>query len=60
MYRSAIKPCGIMAIIDHNAGKGASSSSGTTIHRIDPKIVKRDMEKQALNLLAALIYLKMI
>lgn len=43
MYRSAIKPGGTMAIIDHHAGDGAPSSSGTTVHRIDPAVVKRDM-----------------
>lgn len=43
MYRSALKPGGIMAVIDHHAGDGAPSTSGGTVHRIDPAVVKNDM-----------------
>jgi len=43
MYRKALKPGGVMAVIDHHAGDGAPSTTGTTVHRIDPAIVKRDM-----------------
>lgn len=43
MYRKAVKPGGTIAIIDHHAGDGAPSTTGTTVHRIDPAIVKRDM-----------------
>jgi len=45
MYRKTLKPGGIMAIIDHQAIEGSPSTTGTTVHRIDPAIVKRDMEK---------------
>ena len=58
MYSSAIKSGGIMAIVDHDAGEGAPSSSGTTVHRIDPKIVKRDMEKAGFEFVGALDILK--
>ena len=58
MYSSAIKSGGIMAIIDHDAGEGAPSSSGTTVHRIDPMIVKRDMEKAGFEFVGALDILK--
>ena len=34
-----------MAIIDHQAIEGSPSTTGTTVHRIDPAIVKRDMDK---------------
>lgn len=44
-YHKALKPGGIIAIVDHEAIKGAPSSTGDTLHRIDPAIVKRDMEK---------------
>jgi len=43
MYKKALKPGGVMAVIDHHAGDGAPSTTGTTVHRIDPAIVKRDM-----------------
>jgi len=43
MYRKALKPGGVMAVIDHHAGDGAPSTSGTTVHRIDPAVVKKDM-----------------
>lgn len=45
MYRKALKPSGVMAIIDHQATPGSPSTTGTTVHRIDSAIVKRDMEK---------------
>ena len=54
----AIKSGGIMAIIDNDAGEGAPSSSGTTVHRIDPMIVKRDMEKAGFEFVGALDILK--
>lgn len=43
MYKKALKPGGVMAVIDHSAEAGADSTTGTTLHRIDPAIVKRDM-----------------
>lgn len=45
MYKKALKPGGVMAIIDHQAEDGAPSTSGTSVHRIDAAIVKRDMEE---------------
>ncbi len=36
---SALKPGGILGIIDHSAVAGSSSDSGTTVHRIDEQIV---------------------
>jgi predicted methyltransferase len=43
MYRKALKPGGVFAIIDHQAEPGSPSITGTTLHRIDPAIIKRDM-----------------
>ncbi|MCP5381315.1 MAG: class I SAM-dependent methyltransferase [Kordiimonadaceae bacterium] len=43
-YHKALKPGSIIAIVDHEAIKGSPSSSGDTLHRIDPAIVKRNME----------------
>lgn len=43
MYKKALKPGGVMAVIDHHAGDGAPSTTGSTVHRIDPAIVKTDM-----------------
>ena len=43
MYRKSLKPGGVMAIIDHQAVPGSPSTSGTSVHRIDPAIIKRDM-----------------
>lgn len=45
MYRKVLKPGGVVAIIDHEAIEGSPSSTGDTLHRIDPAIVKRDMEE---------------
>lgn len=49
MYRKALKPGGVMAIIDHQAVVGAPSSTGTSVHRIDATIVKRDMAAAGFN-----------
>ncbi len=44
-YRKILKPGGIVALVDHEAVKGAPASVGDTLHRIDPDIVKMDMQK---------------
>ncbi len=44
MYRKALKPGGVMAVIDHQAVAGAAASeTGNTVHRIDAAAVKSDM-----------------
>ena len=50
MLRKGLKPGGIMAVIDHDANKGAPSSTGTTLHRISSDIVKSDMAKAGFEL----------
>ncbi len=43
MYRKALKPGGVMAVIDHQAEMGAPATTGTTVHRIDAAVVKSEM-----------------
>jgi predicted methyltransferase len=41
---SALKPGGVLGIVDHAADPGTPPESGGTLHRIDPAVIKRDME----------------
>lgn len=41
---NAIKPGGYYVIVDHVAAAGAPVESADTVHRIDPAIVKREVE----------------
>lgn len=41
MFRSALKPGGTLAVIDHAAVDDAPSSTGDSIHRISPVLTKR-------------------
>lgn len=43
MYSKAVKPGGVIAIIDHQAEVGAPTTTGSTVHRIDAAIVKNEM-----------------
>ena len=54
MFRKALKPSGVMAIIDHEASSGAPSTSGTTLHRISSDIVKNDMQAAGFKLSGSL------
>ncbi len=54
MIRKGLKPGGIMAIIDHEAQKGAPSSTGTTLHRISSDVVKADMNEAGFELTGSL------
>ena len=45
MIRKGLKPGGLMIIIDHDAEKGAPSTTGTTLHRISDEIVMNDMKE---------------
>ena len=40
---SALKPGGVLGIVDHNAVAGSPGSTGGTLHRIDPVLIKRDV-----------------
>ena len=58
MYRKALKPGGIMAVIDHQAVVGAPSTTGTTVHRIDEAIAKSVLQDAGFELVGELDVLK--
>lgn len=41
----SIKPGGILGIIDHAAGPGVSVAVAKSLHRIDPGIIRRDLQR---------------
>jgi len=41
----ALKPGGLYVILDHSAGAGAPADVTDTLHRIDPKIVRSEVER---------------
>ena len=45
MVFEALKPGGIYLILDHATAPGAGASQTSTLHRIDPEIVKREVLK---------------
>jgi predicted methyltransferase len=49
-FKKFLKPGGTIAIVDHEAVKGAPASVGNTLHRIDPQLVKADMKKAGFTL----------
>ncbi|UTW56707.1 class I SAM-dependent methyltransferase [Kordiimonas sp. SCSIO 12610] len=40
---NALKPGGVFVIVDHVAPAGSGESAGDTLHRIDPKLVEKQM-----------------
>lgn len=50
--KKALKPGGIVGIVDHYAEAGAPGETGDTVHRIDPAIVVTDMEAAGFALVA--------
>jgi predicted methyltransferase len=42
--RRALKPGGVLGVVDHAASLGAPGETGGTLHRIDPAIVRREIE----------------
>ena len=40
----AMKPGAVLGIVDHAAAPGAPTDSGGTLHRIDPNVIRTDME----------------
>jgi predicted methyltransferase len=48
--RSALKPDGLVGIIDHNALAGAPIDSAQTLHRIDPQLIKDGMAQWGFSL----------
>ncbi|HWM27576.1 MAG TPA: methyltransferase domain-containing protein [Woeseiaceae bacterium] len=46
----ALKPGGVVGIVDHHAGAGAPRETGGTVHRIDPRIVIDDLTRAGFEL----------
>jgi predicted methyltransferase len=42
---AALKPGGILGVVDHQAAPGSSGETGGTVHRIDRAIVVQDLEQ---------------
>lgn len=42
--KNGLKPGGILGIVDHIAEEGSPASTGTSLHRIDPALLKREVE----------------
>lgn len=40
----ALRPGGVLAVVDHCAAAGSPSETGSTLHRIDPEIVITELE----------------
>jgi predicted methyltransferase len=40
---ASMKSGGVLGIVDHVAAPGSPASTGGTLHRIDPELIKRDM-----------------
>ena len=55
---SFLKPGGILAIIDHRAEPGSPTSTGHTLHRIDPIIVIKELSNLGFKLVASADFLE--
>ena len=50
--RAALRPGGIVGVVDHYAEAGAPKETGDTLHRIDPSIVINEMQAAGFELVA--------
>jgi predicted methyltransferase len=48
----ALKPGGVLLLIDHSAKEGHGSSDASTLHRIDEAFARQDFEKRGLKVVA--------
>jgi predicted methyltransferase len=55
---AALKPGGIYGIVDHSAKDGAGSNEVKTLHRIEEKVVRAEIEKAGFRLKAEASFLK--
>jgi len=56
--KEAIKDDGIMVIVDHAAKAGSGYEAANNVHRIDPNIVKFQMDEAGFNLVEEAFYLR--
>jgi predicted methyltransferase len=40
---ASMRPGAVLGVVDHVADKGAPASTGGTLHRLDPDLIKRDI-----------------
>jgi predicted methyltransferase len=48
----ALKPGGVLLLVDHSAKPGTGSSAATPLHRIEESYAKKDFESRGLELIA--------
>ena len=54
----ALKPGGVLLVLDHSAKSGTGSSAAQTLHRIDEQFAIADFRKHGLEWVAAMPYLR--
>lgn len=54
----ALKPGGVLLVVDHSARSGTGSSAAQTLHRIDEQFAIADFRKHGLEWVAAMPYLR--
>ncbi|GAA5003448.1 class I SAM-dependent methyltransferase [Pseudoluteimonas lycopersici] len=54
----ALKPGGVLLVVDHSAKQGTGSSAAQTLHRIDEQFAIADFRKHGLEWVAAMPYLR--
>ena len=54
----ALKPGGVLLLVDHSAQPGTGSSAAQTLHRIDEQFAIADLRKHGLEWVAAMPYLR--
>jgi predicted methyltransferase len=54
----ALKPGGVLLVVDHSAKEGTGSSAAQTLHRIDEQFAIADFRKHGLEWVAAMPYLR--
>jgi len=48
----ALKPGGILVVVDHSAKPGSGSSAATPLHRIDEAFMRKEFESRGLKVVA--------
>jgi predicted methyltransferase len=55
---AALKPGGVLVVVDHSAKAGAGSADADSLHRIDEDYARRDIESHGLKLVAHADFLR--